>query len=204
MNLPNFVRKQAQAGFTLIELIVVIVILGILAATALPRMFDVSGQARIAKMQAALANVKSAKDTAHASWLIAGGLYGCANCAVGPAVQLSSAVTAETVAVPMIGGYPDVGGDGYVNTGTAAGGMAAALNNLGGDYIVTNAPNGGAASATALTISSDAAHPNCSITYTEAVQTAGTAGTATGAGTQPTLTTAPIIGTANLTTTNCS
>ena len=46
-------RRMVQAGFTLIELIVVIVILGILAAVAIPQFTDISGQARLAVGQAA-------------------------------------------------------------------------------------------------------------------------------------------------------
>ena len=37
---------QAEKGFTLIELIVVIVILGILSAVALPKFVNISGDAR--------------------------------------------------------------------------------------------------------------------------------------------------------------
>lgn len=69
MNKSNF-RTTAQAGFTLIELIVVIVILGILAATALPKFTSLGGDARYASLQAAKGALAATAAMAKGKYLV--------------------------------------------------------------------------------------------------------------------------------------
>ena len=65
--------SRSQQGFTLIELVVVIVILGILAVTAAPKFVDLSKDAKIATLEGAKAAILSARDLQYAKSAIAGG-----------------------------------------------------------------------------------------------------------------------------------
>jgi MSHA pilin protein MshA len=88
------VNKRIQGGFTLIELVVVVTILGILAAFAIPRFTSLEGQARLAATQALAGSVRSGAALAHAVWLAQGD----------PA---STTVTMEGQPITMAFGYPD-------------------------------------------------------------------------------------------------
>ncbi|MGH8202676.1 MAG: type II secretion system protein [Steroidobacteraceae bacterium] len=61
-------NRSTQRGFTLIELVVVIVILGILAAFAVPRFMGMEGQARTAAVKAVGGSMESAGAMAHGIW----------------------------------------------------------------------------------------------------------------------------------------
>ena len=58
--------SKRNGGFTLVELVIVIVIIGILAAIAVPKFTDTSESAKLATMQASLAAMRAAINMSYA------------------------------------------------------------------------------------------------------------------------------------------
>jgi MSHA pilin protein MshA len=66
------INMKNQQGFTLIELIVVIVILGILAATAMPRFINMQTEARIAALDGMAGGLRSAVAVVQSKYILLG------------------------------------------------------------------------------------------------------------------------------------
>ncbi|MFT7131910.1 MAG: MSHA pilin protein MshB [Cyclobacteriaceae bacterium] len=66
--------RRQQSGFTIIELVVVIILLGIMAATALPRFMDVTTEAHASKVQGVQGGLASGSALFHAQWVAKGQL----------------------------------------------------------------------------------------------------------------------------------
>jgi MSHA pilin protein MshA len=128
-----------HAGFTLIELVIVITLLGILAAVAFPRFADLTSDARKAIIDALADNIRAARDNARSKWRVDGGS--------GSSVDLDG----TTVTVTSTTGRPT----------SEAGGIVAALTDLDTTKITVTYPSPAAPDGTVtFTLKT-----GCTVTY---------------------------------------
>lgn len=98
--------RSQQSGFTLVELVAVIVVLGILAATALPRFVDVSREARVGVLQGVQSAMRGASVMIYAKSL-AEGEEASATAYVTVKGVTGTGTGAEAGKVRTTYGYPD-------------------------------------------------------------------------------------------------
>lgn len=147
---PEQINSNSSQGFTLIELVMVIVLVGVLAAFALPKFADLSTDARLASLESLEGAIRSATGVVHSIAL----LEDKTDCFEDPTVEL------DGVVVTLRCGYPCPHPSGIATAVATEGNFVWVGGNCGGLL--------GAVEAQV----SDAPDPaNCKIRYTSARQT---------------------------------
>jgi len=149
-------RERSSHGFTIIELVIVIAIIAILAAVALPKFVDLATDARTAALAGVCGGLTASVQIVHAKWL-AGGTGVAGNVALEGATTIVVSSTgwptvdaanplqdtaAELYALLMRASLPG----NWTSTQTAAAGAGTGTYTLpgsGGGSILYNAATGG-------------------------------------------------------------
>ena len=142
--------KKRQGGFTIIELVVVITIVAILAAIAMPKYIALQQQARVAKMQMYYGTMRSAAAMAKAGCIADMATSGTPLC-----TATGGAVLMEGTSIAMVNQYPAANANAI---------LAASQINPATDGLTVAT---GAGSLT-MTLNMGTTPANCSIGYTEA------------------------------------
>ncbi len=124
-----------KEGFTLIELIIVIVIIGILAAIAVPKFVGLTGEAKTSAIKGLAGSIRASANIVRAKWLTECNVKG--NCSDNVSLEDGTTVCVDNSSGD-VSGYPYPGANASTVCGSGAGGIETAVNTDGNNDIIVD------------------------------------------------------------------